>query len=391
PRRAGAGERVLLFARAPDGISGGEDAPRLPEGLTPVALIGLEEEVRPDAGETLGALAEQGVSVKVISGDSPRTVLAIARRVGLPPTVRAISGPELAGVDAGEWPAVVGGTTVFGRVSPEGKVEIIRTLQSGGHFVAMAGDGVNDVLALKQAQVGIAMRSGSPAARTVADVVLLEDSFAVLPRALEEGRRIVNSMMLLIKLFLVRDAATLGLILACGLGGAPFPLLPPHAAVVALLTVGIPSLFVVGWASPGTPRRESPREMAGVVVMVGATSALAIMTVYLGMLVGLGVGVAEARTGVVTAAMASGLLALVVLWHPLDAPLDVLLSDRRVLLLAAGSLAVYLVALQSPVWQRYFELTPLPAAGLAGILAVVAVWFTGLRVVARSGVVGGRW
>lgn len=384
---AAAGLRVLLFAGAPQQPPRTNGTPRLPGDLQPLAMIALEEEVRADAARTLEVLAEQGVSVKVVSGDSPQTVLAIARQVGLPSSVRAISGPELAALPPEEKAEVLDRTTVFGRISPQEKQDIIRSLETGGHHVAMIGDGVNDVLALKQANVGIAMCSGSPAARAVADIVLLNDSFDVLPKALSEGRRIINSMALLIELFLIRDAATIELILASSFVGAPFPLLPPHAALIALLTVGIPALFVVAWASSDAPRRESLGAMATVVLQIGTTGALAIMSVYGLALIGFDAGVAQARTAVVTAALISGLLVLIFLWYPLDAPLSLLLSDRRIVALAAVIFVVYLVGLHWPTWRRYFELTPLSPSNWMTILAIVLAWFGTLRLMVRYRVI----
>ena len=381
---AASGQRVLLFVRARQRpiLAGG--VPRLPEDLQPLALIGLEEEVRGEAAGTLAALTRQGISVKIVSGDNPATVLAVARRVvGLPPSARAASGPELAALPPDERARLLDRTSVFGRISPQQKQEIVRCLEAKGHHVAMVGDGVNDVLALKQANVGIAMRGGSPAARAVADVILLNDSFDVLPKVLSEGRRIVNGMMLLIELFLIRDAATIELILASSFVGAPFPLLPPHAALIALLTVGLPALFVVAWALPATPRRESLRTMAIIVLLIGTTAALAIMSVYGLALIGFEADVAEARTAVVTAALVSGLLALISLWYPLDAPFSQLLSDRGIVALVVSIFLVYLAGLHWPTWQRYFELTPLSPLDWMIILPIVLAWFGALRLLVR--------
>ena len=388
-----AGRRVLLLARAPErppggvGIEEAEGGPRLPKGLQALALISLEEEVRAEAAPTLELLARQGISVKVISGDSPATALAIARRAGLPTAREAVSGAELAALSTGAKRAAVERTAVFGRISPQEKQEIVRALEGRGHYVAMIGDGVNDVLALKQANVSIAMGSGSPAARTVADIVLLNDAFDLLPKGLSEGRRIVNGLMLLVKLFLIRDAAALELILATSLAGAPFPLLPPHAALIAILTVGIPALMIVAWASPEAPGRESLGAVATIVMQIGTTSALAIGSVYVLALIGFEADVAQARTAVVTAALTSGLLVLIVFRYPLDAPLSLLLADRRVALLAVAIFAVYVLGLYWPTWQRYFELTPVSPFDWVVILPIVVAWFGILRLVARYRIV----
>ncbi len=392
-RLAAAGLRVLLFARALDqqgrpGRAGPSDrAARLPDNLQPLALVALQEEVRLDATPTLDSLTQQGISVKVISGDNPRTVLAIADRAGVPSTAPAVSGPELDELPPEARTQAIERSTVFGRISPSQKQEILRALQASGHYVAMIGDGVNDVLALKQANVSIAMGGGSPAARATADIILLNNNFDVLPAALGEGRRIINGMLLLIKLFLIRDAATIELILVAGFAGAPFPFLPPHAALIALLTVGIPALLVVAWAGPAAPHEESIRAIAVSVLQIGTTSALAILTPYLLVVMGLGAEATQARTAAVTAAVISGAFALILFRYPLDAPLPLLLSDHRFVALAVGIIAVYLPLLYWPTFQYYFELKPLYPFGWAVILPIVLAWFAVLRLVARYRVI----
>ena len=380
-RLARAGLRVLLLARAHSPLSSDGDVVGVPERLQALALVVLEEEVRPEARETLDQFARAGVAIKVISGDDPQTALGVGRRVGLPESAQATTWAELAALPPRERSMALDSVTVFGRVSPQEKQEIVKGLEANGHYLAMIGDGVNDVLGLKQANVGIAMRSGSPAARAVSDIVLIEDSFDVLPKGLEEGRRIVNSMLLLIKLFLIRDVATIGLILASSVVGAPFPLVPPQAAVLGLLTVGVPALLVVAWASPSAPRSQSLRDIAIVVLQLGVTSALAITSVYFLTLTGFDGNVAQARSAVTTAAMVSGVLVLVLFWYPLDAPFDELLSDRRIIALAAMAMAVYVVGLYSPTVQRLAELTPLSLVDWIVILPIVLGWFGVLRLV----------
>lgn len=374
------GQRVLLFAVAHDAEA---ERQRLPGNLQALGFVALEEELRPDAPWTLAAFAEQGVALKIISGDNPQTVLAVVRRAGLSPGTGAISGPELAKLSPRQFAETVARTTVFGRVTPQQKREIIRALKRQGRYVAMIGDGANDVLALKEADLGIAMRSGSPAARGVADLVLLNDSFAVLPSVLRAGRQIVNGIMLVLKLFLVRDVATLELVVASNFVGAPFPLLPPHAALIAFLTVGVPALFVVVWASTEALRGGSLRGAVEFVLWVGGASALATLTVYVLALAHFEVGVAEARTAVVTTALVSGLVVLLLLEHPLDAPVWQFLADRRVVALAGAMLLAYLAVLYLPAGQRYFELQPLALVDWLVALPSVAFWFGVLRLEAR--------
>jgi cation-transporting ATPase E len=364
--------------------------PPLPRGLKAVALVTLEEVVRPDAEATLAAFATQGVAVKIISGDNPRTVLAIARRVGLPDSAEAISGAELAALSPEERAKALDRVTIFGRISPQEKQDIIRDLREGGHYVAMIGDGVNDVLALKQSNVGVAMRSGSAATRSAADVILLNDSFNVLPPALDEGRKVINAMLSLIKLFIIRDVSTIELILATILVSAPFPFLPTHGAVISFLTVGLPSLFVVAWASAARPRPETLREIAVPVLTIGTTSALAITSVFLLSLPFFGGNPMPARTAAVTAAMLSGSITLVLFWHPLTASLKTLLSDLRMVVLALLMVVSYYVILLAGPIPRYFELHNLSLFDLAIAVPVVLIWFGVMRLFVRSPV-GSRW
>jgi len=276
-----AGRRVLLLAMAPEGLPQGEGVPHLPNNLVPLALIALEDEVRADAASTLQALDQQGVSVKIISGDHPQTVQAVASVAGLPSSTSAVSGPELFGLPPEEQQRVIEDAAIFGRISPDEKQFILRSLQSGGRNVAMIGDGVNDVLALTQADTAVAMRSGSPAARALAGIVLLTDSFSTLPKALTEGRRIITRMLLLIMLFLIRDVATIGLILGSSSIGAPFPLLPPHAALIAFRHSGYTRPCS---SSPGQVQQHHAARVLGSwpwsSVEVGATSALAATSLY---------------------------------------------------------------------------------------------------------------
>src|SRR5207249_2931360 len=147
-------------------------------------------------------------------------------------------------------------TTVFGRITPTQKERLIRLLRQQGHYVAMIGDGVNDVLALKQANLAVALRSGSQVTRNVADIVLMNDSFAVLPAAFLEGQRILRGMQDIIRLFLTRTLYVALIILATSLIGHPFPITPKQNALLALLTVGIPTLGLAAWAKPGRPDRK---------------------------------------------------------------------------------------------------------------------------------------
>ena len=218
------GYRVLLLARAA-GADAGRRQPAAGPQVQPVALVTLEEQLRPDAQATLDYFASQGVSVRVLSGDHPATVGAIARRLGLPGAGQVLDARELPATP-GQLAAAVGDATVIGRVAPHQKRAIVGALQARGHVVAMTGDGVNDVLALKNSDVGIAMGSGTPASRGVARLVLLDDSFATLPGVVAEGRRIIGNVDRVSRLFLTKTSYAVLIALAVAAIAVPYPFYP---------------------------------------------------------------------------------------------------------------------------------------------------------------------
>jgi len=202
-----------------------------------MALFALREQLRPDARQTLSRFRDAGVTLKLISGDNPETVAALSRQVGLTFDGPAVSGLDLAELDDAALVAAVGNGTVFGRVPPSLKARLVLALRERGHWVAMVGDGVNDVLSLKQAHLGISMQSGSQATRAVADIMLLEDSFAALPEAVVEGQRIITGMQDSLHLFLARAMYMSLVIFGVALLGLVLPVSPRHNTVLALVTV----------------------------------------------------------------------------------------------------------------------------------------------------------
>jgi cation-transporting P-type ATPase E len=222
---------------------------RDPDGLIPLGLVGLTDELRPKAHETLTAFAEAGVDLKIISGDNPETVKALAVQAGFDPQAKLISGLELDRLDDGQLDAVAVEYGVFGRITPQQKERLVRALHGRERYVAMTDDGVNDVLSLKQADLGIAMQSGSQATRGVADIVLTNDSFAVLPHAITEGQRIIAGMQSVLKLFLSRTFFLALLIIAVGIVGT-FPFSPRQSALLSIFTAGVPAVTLAAWAHP---------------------------------------------------------------------------------------------------------------------------------------------
>ncbi|RPE42937.1 cation-transporting ATPase E [Streptomyces sp. Ag109_O5-1] len=231
------GLRVLLLARAARDL----DHTKVAEGARPTALVVLEQRLRPDAGDTLRYFAEQDVRAKVISGDNAVSVGAVAAKLGLSgTTVDARRLPA----EPGEMAEALDEGTVFGRVTPQQKRDMVGALQSRGHTVAMTGDGVNDVLALKDADIGVSMGSGSEATRAVAQIVLLDNSFATLPSVVAEGRRVIGNITRVATLFLVKTVYSVLLAVLVVCWRVEYPFLPRHLTLLSTLTIGIPAFFL---------------------------------------------------------------------------------------------------------------------------------------------------
>ena len=267
---AARGMRVVALARSrsPWRLAPGEEEPRLPDDLEAAGIVILTEEIRPDAAETLAYFRRQGVDAKVISGDSPETVAAVARQAG----VTAPDGGELVVLDARTLPAGAGsgqeteedlerladaveGASVLGRVTPEQKRALVRALKSRGHVVAMTGDGVNDALALKDADLGIAMGNGAPATKAVARLVLLKGEFSALPGVVAQGRRVMANTERIASLFLAKTIYASLIAVVVSAMAVAYPFLPRQFTVVSSLTIGIPA-FVLALAPSNQRYRE---------------------------------------------------------------------------------------------------------------------------------------
>ncbi|MFG2815590.1 HAD-IC family P-type ATPase [Streptomyces sp. NPDC048410] len=239
------GLRVLLLARAARDLDGPDPA----RGARPVALVVLEQRLRPDAVKTLRYFADQDVQAKVISGDNAVSVGAVAHKLGL--SGKAVDARKLP-ADPADLAKAVDRATVFGRVTPQQKREMVGALQSQGRTVAMTGDGVNDVLALKDADIGVSMGSGSEATRAVAQIVLLNNSFATLPSVVAEGRRVIGNITRVATLFLVKTVYSVLLALLVVCWQVEYPFLPRHLTLLSTLTIGVPAFFLA--LAPNTER-----------------------------------------------------------------------------------------------------------------------------------------
>lgn len=243
------GLRVLLFAHNPAvttlHTTAGE--PTLPL-LQPLGLISMSDELRPHALEMLSQFTQMGIQLKVISGDNPHTVAALVKQTGMVEP-KLVTGPELAAMSATDFAQAAAEATIFGRIAPQQKEQLVEALIQRGHYVAMIGDGVNDILALKKAKLGIAMQSGSNATRSVADMVLLNDSYAALAPALTEGKRVANGITNATYLMLARSFTYAFVIIGVLMAGLDFPFEPAQTGVT-FLTIGLPAFFLTLWARP---------------------------------------------------------------------------------------------------------------------------------------------
>lgn len=268
-----AAHRVLLVAYSPHEL---DTTLSLPKELVPMGLVVMSEELRPDAASTMRYFQEQGVTVKVISGDSPRTVSAVATQLGIPSADRQL---DMRTVE-GSLDDLVESTTVFGRVQPEQKRELVEALQRGGHVVAMTGDGVNDIPALKAADIGIAMNNATTATKAVAELVLLNGRFDLLPSVVAEGRRVLANMERVSALFITKTVYAAVFALAAGVSQQAYPFLPRHIALVADLTIGIPA-FLLGFRPSARPAEPGYlRRVARFSVPAGLTTAAVTLLVF---------------------------------------------------------------------------------------------------------------
>ncbi|MGF1425229.1 HAD-IC family P-type ATPase [Kitasatospora sp. LaBMicrA B282] len=269
------GLRVLLLGRTPVPLA----APDAAAALTPLALVVLKQRLRPDAADTLRYFADQQVQAKVISGDSAVSVGAVAAGLDLPGADHPLDARTLPG-DPDELAETAERTTVFGRVTPQQKRDLVGALQSRGRHVAMTGDGVNDVLALKDADIGVAMGSGSEATRAVAQIVLLDDRFATLPSVVAEGRRVIGNIERVASLFLVKTVYSVLLALLVVFTQVPYPFLPRHSTVLSGLTIGIPAFFLALAPNNERARPGFVRRVLRMAVPAGVIAGTATFTAY---------------------------------------------------------------------------------------------------------------
>lgn len=372
------GLRVLLLARASARLDQ-EDAPG---SVRPVALVVLDQKVRADAAATLDYFDEQGVSVKVVSGDHAASVGAVGRELGLQQAERPIDARELP-EDEDELSREVEERSAFGRVTPERKRDMVRGLRNRGHTVAMTGDGVNDVLALKESDIGVAMGSGSPASRSVAQLVLLDNRFAALPRVVAEGRRVIGNIERVASLFLTKTVYTMTLATIVGLLAVSYPFFPRHATLINAVTFGIPSFFLALAPNTDIARPGFVTRTLRLALPAGMVAGLAAVTTYLLVLGGRTVPEPADRTAVVITLCATTLWVLLLVAKP---------YVWWKVLLVGSMVGLLTLTMVTPWGQWFFALdvsdpakvvTGLAVAG-AAIVAITVIRLVDDRLVARS-------
>ncbi len=446
---AARGLRVVLFAGRPEPVTFGDDdrPPELPPEMEALGLICFSDELRPGVQNTLDEFTEAGIEVKIISGDNPQTVVALATQAGLhaaarrsggdayceavmddyglrladderraeddagavpagagePEPIVAVAGSELEGLTSDELADVAASASVFGRVTPDQKQDIVRSLRDRGRYVAMIGDGVNDVVALKQANVAVGMQGGSQAARGVSDLILMKDTFAPLPFAFKEGQRIINGMNDILRIFMVRILFKASIILVItAIGGFPFA--PRQGALLSWVGAGIPAVVFAALAIPGpTPRLGLFRLLARFVLPTGLLMTVMATGVYLVYAIParhhfvaahpgvsseavVRMGQPQATTALTLFACFAAILLLLLAAPPGQwwAGGAVVRRDWRIAAVAGALIAFTLGCLAVPLGRTFFELYPLPWWQVFAILGLAVVWSLLCRLIWRS-------
>jgi len=369
------GRRVLGFAMSSAASKPADQG--VPADLQPLGVLVLAERLRPEARATVEYLRDQGVELKVLSGDAPETVAAIASDAGV-----ALAGPPVNGSAVADDPealAAAVGATVIGRISPDGKRAVVAALRDQGRYVAMLGDGVNDVPALKEARLAIAQGTGAQMAKSVADLVLVSGDFSAVPRMVAEGRQILRNLQRVAKLYVSKSAFAAFLILTVGTTATAYPLIPRHFSLAASLTIGIPSFLLAlapssgPWDTGGFLRR-----LSRFAVPAGAAAGIGVVSSYQFGLNALDLPLLEARTIAISVLVLVGLYLILALEG---------IGGQRGRLVAVMCLALllaYATTLALPPARDFFELAVpsieiVATAVVGAAFAVAGLELMGLR------------
>src|SRR6185312_1243545 len=364
-QEASGGRRVLALGRTDAPLPPAGSGPRFPDGVRALGLVLLAERLRSNAAETVAFFAAEEVELKVLSGDAPATAGAIARDAGVPGSAPALDGEALPPQPAALREAVLSAPAV-GRISPDGKSAVVAALADAGRYVAMVGDGVNDVPALKQARLAIAQGSGTQMARSVADLVLVRDDFAAVPGMVAEGRQILRNIERVAQLFVTKSvfAAVLGL--AVAIPTATYPLLPRQFTIASTVTIGIPA-FVLALAPSSGPWRPERflQSVARFAIPAGVAIGIGIAAGYLLARYGFDLGLSRSRTVATGIVVACGLAVVM--------RLESETGQRRLAVggLCAAMAVLFLLALFVPFLRDFYELsTPTGEAIVAWAVGV---------------------
>jgi cation-transporting P-type ATPase E len=374
-----AGRRVVVFgetqAQLPDD-PGSQPPPRIEAR----ALVVLEEALRPDAAETIEFMRRQNVDLKLISGDARQTVTAVAHAVGVPGEAGVIEGPDLPD-DKAALAAAAERNTIFCRITPDQKKSLVGALADKGRVTAMIGDGVNDVPALKQARIAVAMGSGSQITKGISDIVLLKDEFSMLPRGVEEGRRIARNIHRLARLYATKSVYAGVLILITAIFGFAFPFLPRQLTVAALLTIGIPSFVLAFAPSEGALYRgRLLRALAAFAVPAGVGMAVGSLLCYFLVDDIFGGSLEEARTAATSTLIVLGLCFILLLER--GPGREHITIQSYMLAMVAGLGALYALILAAAPVRGFFDLELLSAGQwflclmtvAAGLVLAAVAW-----------------
>jgi cation-transporting P-type ATPase E len=377
---AAAGRRVLALASYGAPLPEPGPEVELTAPLQPLGVVVLAEELRASAAETIAFFAREGVALKVLSGDNPATVGAIARDLGIEATGPALDGRHLPEDDA-ELLEAVKAAPAIGRISPEGKERVVRVLGEGGEYVGMLGDGVNDVPALKQARLAIAQGSGTQMARSVSDLVLVSGEFGEVPPMVGEGRQILRNIQRVARLFVSKAVFTAFLVLVIAIPSGVFPMLPRQFTLTSTFTIGIPAFLLALAPSSGPWRPEGfLRAIARFSIPAGLATGLGILVTYLLARHAFDVDLTQARSATAATVVVSGLAIVFALE---DQP-----GTRRLIVgaLCATMALLFFGACAIPVAREFFEIAS-PTGGMVGAWLIgsavaIALLSAALRVIA---------
>ncbi len=373
------GLRGVLFA----------EADRLPEpgvalgNLRPLALITLGDELRPEVAKAFSTMASLGVEPKLISGDNPETVASLLKQLGIEIKGGIVSGSEIEHLEEPAFGDAAEANSVFGRVAPALKARIVESLTKRGHFVAMVGDGANDVQALRKADVAVAMESGTSTSRAVAGIILMNDSFEAFVRGTREAQSVLGNSARLAKLFIAKSFYAYLLIIATSMLGLDFPFLPRHGSLTALFTLGIPAIFISISVPPPGSGKDFTRSVLAFAIPASLSLASAAIIVHLLTEGLLQRDIAEARTLVsVTIAITAAVFMVEVLgfegasFRSLTRPV---LTSVLGILLVAG----FLATLYTDWLRDFFEFTPMTVGGWAIVIPAVLGALAGQFLITR--------